>query len=283
MKKTILYYGVFLSMLASFLVYQGCSELDNDTVLAPDIDTHPDGWANPSSGNFHGQYIIDNKQWNLNQCKSCHGGDYTGGTSGSSCLGCHTGSGGPQNCRLCHGNSEHSNPPKALNGDTSVSYVGVGVHMLHRFPQYSASVSCDECHTDFNGFDDPLHIGDNPDGIAEVNFGPLARNSIGGGITPDPQWDRNNVTCSSVYCHGTFKDGNLNAVGIWTDPNSVVCGTCHGNPTTGNPTPQNNGQFNPPHFSFMTINSCYVCHESVINPQGVIIDKPKHINGEVNY
>jgi predicted CxxxxCH...CXXCH cytochrome family protein len=283
MKKIFLFYTLFILLLTSALIYQGCSELDNSATLAPDIDTHPDGWANPSSGNFHGTYIISHKQWNLNQCKTCHGSDYTGGSSGSSCLGCHTESGGPQNCRLCHGNPEHSNPPKSLYGDTAVTALGVGVHMTHRYPRFSASVSCDECHRDFNGFEDPLHIGDNPDGIAEINFGPLAHDTLGGPIRPDPQWNRNTATCSSVYCHGTFKDGNANAVGIWTNPASVVCGTCHGNPNTGNPTPQPNGQFNKPHYSFMTINSCYICHGSMINPQGVITDMTKHVNGEVNY
>ncbi|HEX2787614.1 MAG TPA: CxxxxCH/CxxCH domain-containing protein [Ignavibacteria bacterium] len=283
MKKLFLFYGICMALIAITLNYQGCSELNNNTTLAPDIDTHPDGWANPSSSNFHGKYIFDNKQWNLTQCKTCHGGDYKGGTSGSNCLGCHTGSGGPQNCRLCHGNSEHSSPPKALNGDTSVTYIGVGVHQLHRTPLFSASVGCNECHTALDGFSDPNHIGDNPNGIAEINFGPLSRASIGGNITPDPQWDRNTATCSNVYCHGTFKEGNLTAAGVWTNPNSVVCGSCHGDPVTGNPTPRTKGVFTPPHFSFMTINSCYVCHETVINSQGVIFDKTKHVNGVINY
>jgi hypothetical protein len=41
--------------------------------------------------------------------------------------------------------------------------------------------------------------------------------------------------------------------------------------------------FTPPHYSFMNINSCYVCHGSVINAQGVMVDKTKHINGEIDY
>src|SRR4030095_9379814 len=283
MKKLILFYGLFIALVSSALIYTGCSELDKNAVLAPDIDTHPDGWANPSSENFHGTYIINKKAWNLQQCKTCHGSDYTGGTAGSSCLGCHSSSGGPENCRLCHGNSDHSNPPKAIYGDTSVISLGVGVHVTHvNSPRFSASLHCSDCHT-FNGFSDPSHIGNNPDGMAEINFGELAHDTLGGGVTPNPTWNRNTATCSSVYCHGTFKAGNVNAVGVWTNPGSVVCGTCHGNPVTGNPTPQTNGNYIPPHYSFMNINSCYICHGSVINPQGVMVDKTLHINGEVNY
>jgi predicted CxxxxCH...CXXCH cytochrome family protein len=282
MKKLILFYGMFIVLLASALIYQGCSELDTSVTLAPEIRTHAEGWSNPSSGNFHGVYIAANK-WNLSGCKTCHGGDYSGGTSGSSCLGCHTNSNGPENCRTCHGNSEHANPPRALNGDTLTTSLGVGVHMSHRYSSYGAALTCEDCHRDINGFDDPNHIGPDPDGHAEIFFGPRAYDTLGGPVRPNPTWDRNTATCSSVYCHGTFKEGNVNAAGIWTDQGSVYCGTCHGDPNEGNPTPQNNGVFTAPHFSFMTAQSCYICHGSVIDGQGNFIDKELHINGEVNY
>lgn len=282
MKKLIYFYGSFIILLASILVYQGCSELDNSVALAPEVRTHAEGWSNPSSANFHGSYIASTK-WNVAQCKTCHGGDYSGGTSGSSCLGCHTGSNGPENCRTCHGNSDHSNPPRALNGDTLVTSLGVGVHMSHRYTTYAAALSCNDCHRDINGFDDPNHIGSNPDGIAEIVFGTLANDTLGGPIRPNPTWDRNTATCSNVYCHGTFKQGNVNAVGVWTNPGSVVCGTCHGDPNTGNPTPRVNGVFTEPHYSFMNETTCYICHGSVMNGQGSIINKDLHLNGEVNY
>lgn len=282
LNKLLLFYGSFVALLATGLLYQGCSELDNSVSLAPEIRTHAIGWSNPSSANFHGNFIASNK-WNLNTCKTCHGGNYSGGTSGASCIGCHQNSGGPENCRTCHGSNEHSNPPKALNGDTLVSSIGVGVHMSHLYSTYGSALACQDCHRDINGFDDPNHIGANPDGIAEIVFGTRAYDTLGGPIRPNPTWDRNTATCSSVYCHGTFKEGNVNAVGIWTNKGSVTCGTCHGNPNTGNPTPQVNGVITPPHYSFMTQASCYVCHSTVINSQGNFVNKELHINGEVNY
>ncbi|CAN5433425.1 hypothetical protein BH10BAC5_BH10BAC5_23530 [soil metagenome] len=283
MKRIFVFYGIFILTIVSAMVYQGCSKFDNSVVQAPQIDTHPNGWANPSSTYFHGKYITDNKLWNLNQCKTCHGADYTGGNTGSNCLGCHTNSGGPENCRTCHGNSDHSNPPKGLYGDTLSSFIGVGAHVTHvNNPKFSAALHCSDCHS-FSGFSDPNHIGDSPDGIAEITFGTLAHDTLGGGIVPNPSWDRNTATCSNVYCHGTFKAGNLNAAGVWTDANSVKCGSCHGDPVTGNPTPKVNGGYVAPHFSFMTVKSCYICHGTVINPGGIIIDKSKHINGQINY
>jgi predicted CxxxxCH...CXXCH cytochrome family protein len=257
--------------------------------MAPELGVHPEGWADTldqQDPNFHARYIHNNKLWNLVACRSCHGADYNGGITGASCRTCHTGNSGPQSCRLCHGGvSGHANPPKALNGDTSVTSLGVGAHMRHLYDsRWSAQVECEECHTDFNGFDDPLHIGPNPDGVAEINFGPLANNTITGDTTvPNPNWNRITATCSNAFCHGKFDQGNANAQPVWVNPASVVCGSCHGNPNTQNPTPQPNGVFIQPHFSFMTAQSCYVCHGTVINSQGQIINKDLHVNGVLNF
>ncbi len=287
MQRINIFYILYFIIIGIILNYAGCSDVQDNLVEAPEIGVHPAGWADTTSSNltspdFHGQYIFDNNAWNLTQCKSCHGGDYKGGTTGSSCFTCHTSSSGPQNCRLCHGGaSGHSNPPKALNGSISVSDLGVGVHVYHLdSTKYSADVECNECHLPLTGggFNSPNHFGDNPDGIAEVTFGTLAMTSLGG-VVPNPSWDRNTATCSNVYCHGDFEFGN-NAVPVWTDPNSVVCGSCHGDPVTGNPTPL---PYQKPHYSFFTSQTCYVCHGSVINPQGVIYDKDLHVNGQVDF
>lgn len=292
LNKVTVFYSLFVFIISITLGYIGCSEVENNLVQAPQLGVHPPGWgdttsaATKSSPNFHGQYIYDNNAWNLTQCKSCHGGDYKGGTTGSSCLTCHTSSGGPQNCRLCHGGtSGHSNPPKALNGSNEVSTLGVGVHVYHLdSTKYSADVECNECHLPLTGgFNSPNHLGENPDGVAEITFGTLAKTSIGGGIVPDPVWNSNNATCSNSYCHGDFINGNRNAAPVWTDPNSVKCGSCHGDPVTGNPTPRDStGAYVKPHFSFFTSQTCYVCHGTVINPQGIIYNKSLHVNGVVN-
>ncbi len=284
MKKYIIFYLGFTLTLVSLLTYYGCSELEKDLVQAPAGSSivHGTGWLDKSSANFHGVYIANQLKWKLDECRTCHGSDYKGGASGSSCITCHTGANGPEFCGTCHGNSEHANPPLALNGDSLNTNLGVGAHMKHLVStNYSALVNCNECHTPVNSFNDTNHIGTNANGIAEINFGPIAR-TILGGITPNPVWDRNTASCSSVYCHGKFKDGNQNNTVTFTSPGSVVCGSCHGDPATGNPTPRTNGVFTPPHYSFYTVNTCYFCHGTVINQQGQIIDSSKHVNGVVN-
>jgi predicted CxxxxCH...CXXCH cytochrome family protein len=240
---------------------------------------HNSAWYNSSDTvNFHGRFIMSNG-WNMDFCKNCHGADFTGGLSQKTCYRCHED--GPMACYVCHGDpgSHYPWPPKSLFWHFSNTEQGVGAHDVHMNPdsnlRVSAQVQCTECHRQVSSFSDTNHIGINP-GIAEVVFGPLAKTSRFG-VTPNPQWNRTNQQCSNVYCHGYFKDGNLTATPTFTNPGSVVCGSCHGNPSTGNPLP---GGDHPPGY---TLNQCYLCHSTVINSSGVFVNKSLHINGVINY
>ena len=277
MKKIILLYLSLGFVFLFMIMYHGCSELKDDLVTAPALGIHPADWLNPTEEDFHGKYIADSN-WSFQQCITCHGSDFRGGNSGASCFKCHTS--GPQDCNgVCHGSANAPYPPKALNGETSVTYLGVGSHnamlTMDSTIRYAARVECNECHRLVTSYSDSNHIIDNPDGIAEVVFGTLAKTPTGT-IVPNPTWDRNTATCSGTYCHGNFKNGNVNASPIFNNPSSVVCGSCHGNPTTGNPLP---GGTHPTGF---TINQCFWCHGSVINQSGQIINKSRHVNGMVN-
>ncbi len=55
------------------------------------VSTHPDGWEDENSANFHGKLVLESTFKNQN-CATCHGADLKGGTSGVSCQtsGCHT-------------------------------------------------------------------------------------------------------------------------------------------------------------------------------------------------
>ncbi|MBK7159324.1 MAG: hypothetical protein IPH77_12395 [Ignavibacteria bacterium] len=89
MKKINYFYILFSLLIISALGYQGCSEIKDNLVTAPQIGIHPSGWTDTTSGSFHGKYIFNNKAWNLNECKTCHGSDYRGGNTGASCYDCH--------------------------------------------------------------------------------------------------------------------------------------------------------------------------------------------------
>jgi predicted CxxxxCH...CXXCH cytochrome family protein len=278
MKKQISFYILFIVSLALMLVYQGCSEIEDGLVTNEAPGVHGAGWTSPSSPNFHGTYIISQK-WNLSTCKTCHGNDYSGGNTGLSCYKCHHDAGGPEACTTCHGGDGHANPPKGLRGETDPASIHVGAHFKHLNDtnRISAVVECEECHTPVNNFSDTNHIGPNPDGMAEIHFGPLANKYLGGTIHANPQWNRNNATCSGVYCHGSFKGGNSSNTVTWTQPGSVVCGSCHGNPQTGNPNPNLN------HDPNNTITDCNQCHFAVIDSTGHIIAPEKHVNGVINF
>jgi len=280
MKKILSYYLPVITILMTFVImtsviYSGCSKIDNTAAVAPDFGFHGTGWINPASANFHGS-VISAANWDMSGCKSCHGNDYRGGGTGTSCYNCHTQ--GPEGCNTCHGNQQHSWPPKALNGNTLETQTGVGAHDSHltldTVNRFAAIVACGECHKPFTSFSDTIHINNDGQNIARVIFGTLARTNWGGGLTPNPVWNRTTQSCSNVYCHGYFTNGNLTNSPTFTDPNSVRCGTCHGDPATGNPRP---GGTHPP------LENCNVCHGTVIDSSGNFVNKSRHINGEIDF
>jgi predicted CxxxxCH...CXXCH cytochrome family protein len=271
MKKQISFYILFITSLAMMLAYHGCSELEDNLVKPETAGSHGAGWVTPSSNNFHGHYIAANK-WNLNGCKTCHGANYLGGNTQVGCFDCHHD--GPEACTTCHGGDGHANPPKGLHGETSDTSIHVGAHFTHLndTARFSAFVQCNECHTPVNSFSDTNHIGPNPDGIAEINFGPLANTYLGEGVYPDPQWNESTASCSGTYCHGSFKGGNVNNIVTWTQPGGASCGTCHSLPPTFRHDPS------------WIITRCGECHSATMdNGQTEITHPEKHVNGVINY
>lgn len=267
---------IYLILITAFLgiAITGCGRIDENSAIAPDIGFHGSGWNSPSSPNFHGN-AIESVNWSMEGCKECHGADLKGGKSGSSCYTCHTS--GPRACNLCHGNPSHIYPPKALNGNMLPTQIGVGVHDIHLSAdstiRNSAVVSCFECHPSFTSYSDTNHIRPDGQNIAKVVFGSLAKRSRWG-VTPNPSWDRNTQKCSNVYCHGYFLNGNMSAQPVFIAPGSLNCGSCHGNPATGNPLP---GGTHP------AISNCSMCHGIVVDSTNRIINKYRHINGEVDF
>lgn len=275
------FYSLLVLSLIVTISIIGCSKEKDSIPVAPESGIHPTGYSNPLSSNFHGIGIASHN-WSMNFCKQCHGADYKGGNGATSCFKCHPS--GPQDCRLCHGNGVNTIfPPKALNGSTDPGYIGVGGHNVHLSKdstiRNSAGLRCVDCHWKFSSFDDTMHISPTRNGLAIVVFDSLAITARDG-ITPHPVWNRNAATCSGTYCHGNFKNGNyqlnIGTDPVWTDPSSVNCGTCHGNPQTGEPNPGGT------HYQGFTIKQCYYCHSNVIDTNGTIINKSLHVNGVVD-
>lgn len=274
--------------------YTGGKSSPSCTTCHSTISVHRVGIIDNTSPNFHAKYIKSLK-WNLDGCKECHGVDYAGGLSSTTCgsSGCHIYPDGPEACNTCHGdfsNPERIAPPRDLSGNTLSSEKGVGAHSSHLYENsLSKNIVCGECHKVPAKFSDSGHI--DSDLPAEVIFA----DSLAGYKTPSdkkPNYNSVNITCANTYCHGNFTfnrddalplrrsyyttdkmEGNNKTV-IWNkvDNTEAACGTCHDNPPKGHIG-----------YGIISITDCGVtCHSGIVDNTGKIIDKTKHINGRAN-
>lgn len=280
----------------ALLILYGCAKLQETPpeAVAPGIAVHSPGWSDPASPNFHGKAIAGSN-WDMRQCRTCHGQTYAGGAVGVSCLTCHTKAAGPENCTTCHGGTNAA-PPKDLEGNTATTARGVGAHQTHLVgPRElsSTQVNCSDCHHVPASVYVPGHV-DSPLPVEVVISSPLAKTPTGG-ITPAPAYDPTTARCNNTFCHGNWRlpkqgtnaafayadtatamTGN-NYAPVWNagQPESA-CGTCHGSTTTQGPS------IVPKGHNYSAINGCVGCHTGVIDATGKIIDQTKHMNGQVN-
>jgi predicted CxxxxCH...CXXCH cytochrome family protein len=99
-----------------------------------------------------------------------------------------------------------------------------------------------------------------------------------------PSYSTATGTCSNIYCHGNFRNGNPTNVVVWNvfTSASAACGTCHGNPNRPTlaeralpKTPAEGG-------THPNVLACASCHGDVVNANLQIISVTKHINGKIN-
>jgi predicted CxxxxCH...CXXCH cytochrome family protein len=283
-------------IIISALVVAGCSKLEeNLSPPASPISAHGSGWTDSTSSNFHGKDIRNNN-WDMRQCRACHGAQYDGGTVGVSCRTCHNVQAGPENCATCHGSPTSPAPPRDLDNNTSRTARGVGVHQIHLVGgAISNGVSCSDCHNVPGSVYVPGHV-DSPQ-PAEVPMSGFLPQVVTNEtttvdwdptlpvFTPQPAYSAANLSCSNTYCHGHFKNGNDTLVMMWTDTTvaAAACGTCHGDVTITPPDPRRalpktlaQGGTHP------NVTACSNCHIGVVDANLNIIDKTKHINGKLN-
>jgi len=282
------YYLIYILPLIFAASLAGCADLQSDISSPEEVNIHGEGILKPSSSDFHGN-IIRNLKWDMRQCESCHGADLGGGTTNASCRSCHTSEDGPKACNTCHGTFADPSriaPPRDISKNTSSTAKGVGAHVQHLYErELGARVRCSTCHNLPQDIYSEGHML-NDQLPAEVI---LKANAILFGAE-NASYDYSSGSCSNTYCHGNFeflKDSadatnrfaytadkmtGLNKTVTWTKvgQGEAVCGSCHGLPPEG-------------HISQgITLNTCYQCHQGVVDENGNILDKEKHINGEKN-
>jgi predicted CxxxxCH...CXXCH cytochrome family protein len=254
---------------------------------------HPDGWVTVNSPEFHGAYIAA-RNYEFDDCRSCHGNDYSGGLVGVSCRDCHSDAAGPEACNTCHGafaadasDLRNVAPPAGLDGETLASQPAVGAHQRHlRYnPSRPVIEACQECHrvpTDMRSAGHLDALGPTADVVFADSMASLTTES--GVRIPAPVFDPGTHSCSGTYCHGNWGllkaqsandfvyvadkiEGNV-AAPVWTSPSTAACGTCHGLPPTGH----------EPH----ALTECADCHDGVVDAAGGIADSTLHMNGKIN-
>jgi predicted CxxxxCH...CXXCH cytochrome family protein len=165
-------------------------------------------------------------------------------------------------CAGCHGDNGDPTPPRAIDGTTSTSSIGVGAHQAHmRGSNLAGPVACSECHPVPSQADGTLH----PDPLgrpAIMRFGLLAAQA-----PASPAWNRSARTCAGSYCHGaTLRDADHRPAPVWTDSSPLRCDSCHGYPP-------------PPSHPEGT--DCETCHGQVVAAGGIIRNPALHIDGIV--
>lgn len=252
----------------------GCSERKNDGPVAQNaISVHGAGFADLSSSNHHSKYLQKNN-YDIQLCKTCHGSDFSGGTTGQSCNTCHSKTGGPENCTVCHG-SVNAAPPKDLSDNSSPTSRAVGAHQKHVLGGIlGAAVDCSTCHVVPATIGALGHI--DATTHAEVYF-----DSTSLFYRSTAAYNAVNVSCSNTYCHGNFAGGNGNVTMVWTDTSSTAaqCGTCHGDVTK---TTLEDKAFPKTGHPAVGTQKCYQCHYDVVNSSMAIINPAKHINGRID-
>jgi hypothetical protein len=253
---------------------------------------HQPGIADTTSSDFHGKILLANK-FVMVECQKCHGSDFSGnGSNKLNCRNCHAQAEGPFACNTCHGNFGDPTriaPPKDINGNSSTDLITIGAHQSHLYENDFAVVACENRHKIPNSLNIKDHFDPNPQ-TKIVVLDSLAIH----GIASNAVFDPNTGTCSNTYCHGNFEfkksDSPLRNQWVYTsdkmtgnnktvkwnllDGSQAPCGSCHG--TT-------DGFISPEGHMKLPITECVACHSTVVNEKGEIIDKTKHINGQINF
>jgi predicted CxxxxCH...CXXCH cytochrome family protein len=230
--------------------------------------------------NGHGGFVRS-IQYQVWECADCHGADYAGGVADSlgqaerTCVECHEAT--PEACNTCHGRFQADPadtaawaPPPDLLGLTDLSLASVGAHTHHvnpeilNTPHIGGPYSCAECHVLPDSVMEPGHVNDGS-AVSEIVWGPIATDS-----NADPSWNRDESTCSGVYCHGNFDLGHPDNTPSWVNPDGsqLPCGVCHGM---------------PPEENHPDDDDCVECHGTVVNAGFDIINPALHVNGRVNF
>jgi predicted CxxxxCH...CXXCH cytochrome family protein len=240
---------------------------------------HPRGWSTPTEQGleadggalFHGK-ALRQKFYRFGECQQCHGEDLRGGKTNSDCATCHEFQQGQLACNTCHGDGASAAPPKALDGSSLPTTLGVGAHRAHvtASPTHRA-LECTECHREVRTLEDEGHYRRN--NVFQIDFttGQFLPAEVVLGKSNDAgtaSWDRGQATCTNTACHAPWPGDTaaMNMQPVWTTVGQAGCGSCHGNPPSSHPQDQL---------------ACETCHGAGYEAGKVNVET--HVNGVVDF
>lgn len=218
---------------------------------------HPPGW---DASGAHG---MATKFASAGDCRTCHGADLSGGTSGVSCDGCHA-AGWRDDCTYCHGgtSSVSGAPPEDLDDNTNPATITFPPHAVHESGRIAPVYACGTCHPDTTDLLAPGHVFDDPTpGEAEVELS-------------NGTWSAR--TCTDTYCHST---GAALASEVAASAPPRTCGSCHAG---GVPTEVPYTSMSGEHVRHLVATvACGECHPDV-SGSDTITDPARHVQGRVD-
>lgn len=261
---------------------------------------HPAGWVDVNLANRGGPHALAFGEGGAQSCTPCHGAALDGGTALVACTACHDGGshavpiggtttvgpivafdpGGTPNCTACHGTSGRgadsgatdTSPAPPLATIRTAERPDSGSHAKHAVAATGSStmaplttLACDQCHATPASW---THA----DGAVTFTWGTVA--TAGGAA---PAFDQASNGCAASYCHGGFRNGNAANVPVWGNPATAACGTCHGDPATGNPLPRT-AAAGGSHPS-IGAESCDTCHAGY---GSTTVTAATHVNGQID-
>ena len=179
-------------------------------------------------------------------------------------------------CTRCHGDVNRAAtalnpalpaaPPSAVLGGADA----VGAHQVHLLGgSIGPAVACANCHVV------PADAAHAASGGPVVIFGAGTLATARGAA---PTFDASSLTCSSTYCHGQFRygdvAGNASPSRAWNTSGVLGCTSCHGMPPTGHPALT----------GVVTATTCSACHPATVKADGTIdLAGGLHVNGQAEF
>lgn len=212
----------------------GCGKLNEDLPAPskPGAQIHEAGWNEKTSANFHGT-VLNNGNYDLDKCVTCHAKSFAGGTSGVGCFSCH-----------------ESFPHKAGWSDTTSNsfhgkFLRLGMGQLSGCAQChgtgfdggTSGKSCYTCHASYphkTGWLDPASTGSHGKYLKVKNWQAAECAACHGSNFTGGTSGKSCFTCHASYPHSVFVAASGHPGYLLSQGYPLAqCKTCHGAAYTG--------------------------------------------------